>query len=78
MSAKRELQKELKRNWPGWTIEGINGRGHFVISRPGFQSQTASASPSCPFWLKHVGGDLRREERRVAAAAQAKAASRAA
>lgn len=58
----RKFLKKLKRE--GWE-HTVAGSGHIRITHPSGRYITMSASPSCPFWQRHVEGDIRRLQREL-------------
>jgi hypothetical protein len=62
MSRQRELEVLASRL--GWKVEGINGRGHVRLIKPGCKVVIAATTPSCWRWRRNVLAQLRRAERR--------------
>jgi hypothetical protein len=55
----KKILRELKREFPGSRIETTGGN-HLRVRLVNGKSVFTSSTPSCPHYLKHIRGDVRR------------------
>jgi len=60
----RKIEHELRKEFPFAVIEPMHG-GHFRILLPNGRFVITASTPSCPFFLRNVRGDVRREMNRL-------------
>jgi hypothetical protein len=56
----KKIHRELRKEFPFAVIEPMRG-GHFRILLPNGRFVIAASPPSCPFFLRNVRSDVRRQ-----------------